>query len=263
MEAVRTLHGQGRKASLNRLAEHIPDEGGATAIADDIVESVRAIREQGLGAHVSVKLTGIGLDLDESLCKRELSRIMDCACEAGVFVRIDMEESAYTQRTVTIFEEFQDRYGEAAIGIVLQSYLHDHGQTLERMNRRRARIRLVKGGYREPAEVAMQGQAEIDAAYLEDIETALAAGHQPAIATHDAAAISWARRVQAQHGLDASAFEFQMLYGIRRDLQRSLVDAGYSVRCYLPYGGHFMGYVLGSLRRLPAGLLRGRASRLR
>ena len=196
--AVRALNRRGVKGTLNYVGWHVRDRPEAIAGADQAIDSLRRVADEDADSHISIKLTQIGLDIDEALCRAQLVRILECAAEAGVFVRIDMEESGYVQRTVGLFEEMLDRFGDGVVGIAFQSYLRTRAAELERLMMRRARIRLVKGGYTEPADVAYNRQEDIDAAFGHDVEMLLRRGHFPAIATHDPAAIDRARKIQQE-----------------------------------------------------------------
>lgn len=251
IHAVQGLNARGVKGSLNFHGMHVRDEKEARGAADQAIEALRRIREEGLDSHVSVKLTKIGLDVDPALGREQLRRILDCAAETQGFVRLDMEESVYVEETLRIFEEMQDQYGPEALGLVLQSYLRNRSGDLERMLDRGARIRLVKGGYRESREVVLHARADIDSAFKRDIERLLTRGVSPAIATHDSEAVAWAKIVQEGLGLGKEAFEFQMLYGVKPELQQALAAEGYRVRAYVPYGGDWATHLVGCLRRLP------------
>lgn len=263
LSAIRRLNARGIKGTLNCVGTHAHSEADAVAAADVAIESLRRIHEQGLESHVSIKLTQLGLDIDEELCRTQVRRVLDGACEVDGFVRIDMEESSYTDRTIGLFEEMREAYGPERVGIVLQSYLRNRQGDLERLAAGGSRIRLVKGGYWEPAEVVLRRKADIDRAFLRDIELLLARARKPALATHDTVAIDRACQIADRQGLDRGAFEFQMLYGVRPDLQDRLVREGYSVRCYVPYGGQWFEYVLGCVRRVPGGALKGLRERIR
>lgn len=251
-EAIRQLNEQGLCGSLNFHGMHVREPGRARQAAEEAMRSLRLIRRDGLDAHVSIKLTKIGLDFDEAACQRHLLGILECAAETEGFVRIDMEESVYLEETLRRFEKVHGQFGSKRVGMVLQSYLRDHERHLERMLECGASIRLVKGGYRESRQVVLGSTAEINAAFMRDIECLLTRGIAPAIATHDAEAIAWTRSVAKRIGLGQDAFEFQMLYGVRVDLQRALVADGYRVRSYVPYGGDWVMHFLGCLRRGPA-----------
>jgi proline dehydrogenase len=262
LDAIRALNARGIQGTLNFVGTHVRTEAEAIAGGDAAVESLRRIREAKLGSHVSVKLTRIGLDIDEDLCRAQLRRILDGAQRDGNFVRIDMEEAAYAERTLRLYEEMRRVYGDA-VGIVLQSYLRRNAADLERLVGDGALIRIVKGGYWEASEIVLRKKAEIDAAFLRDVELLLRRGRHPALATHDPAVIDRARRVAREVGLEQRAFEFQMLYGVREDLQDELVRDGYLVRSYVPYGDRWYEYALGCIRRLPGGALRRLAQRFR
>ena len=250
LAAVRGLNARGIQGSLNFHGMHVREAGEAGAAADQAIEALRRIQEEGLGSHVSVKLTKIGLDVGGDLCLAQLHRILGTAAGTGGFVRIDMEESRYVEDTLRIFEAMQDRYGADRVGLVIQSYLRHRDGDLDRLLDRGARIRLVKGGYREPEDVALQTKAEVDAAFRRDIQRLLERGTSPAIATHDAAAVAWTLAQRERLGLAKTAFEFQMLYGVKPELQTRLVAEGYRVRCYVPYGCEWATHLAGCLRRL-------------
>lgn len=180
-----------------------------------------------------------------------MKRILDAASPAGFFVRIDMENSPYTDATLDLFEQvWQEGYRD--VGVVLQSALHRSEQDLQRVNRLGARVRLVKGAYKEPAAIAYQDKADVDAAFLRMMRTLLSEGVYPAIATHDPAMIAATRQVARDRGVPATGFEFQMLYGIRRDLQASLAAEGYGMRVYIPFGREWFPYFMRRLGERPA-----------
>lgn len=255
LAAVRSLNARGIKGSLNFHGMHVLDAAEAGRAADEAIDALRKIRDEGIDSHVSVKLTKIGLDVDTNLCRTQLRRILDCAAESAGFIRIDMEESVYVEETLRVFEEMHNLYGSGTLGLVIQSYLRDRTEDLERLMDRGVSIRLVKGGYRESRGVVYQSKTEIDEAFKRDIERLLKRGTSPAIATHDVEAIAWTKTVQKQLGLDKTAFEFQMLYGVSPDLQEGLVAEGYSVRCYVPYGGDWATHLAGCIRRTSLGAL--------
>ncbi|NWJ42562.1 MAG: proline dehydrogenase family protein [Geothrix sp.] len=255
LAAARGANARGLKTTLNFHGMHVLDLAEAEGAAQQAMDALVRIREEGLDSNVSIKLTKIGLDLDPAYCQLQLRRILECAAGTGGFVRIDMEESNYVETTLRVFEEMQDRFGNGTVGLVIQSYLRHRAGDLDRLLDRKASIRLVKGGYREPASQVFRSKAEVDAAFNRDIERLLLRGVSPAIATHDEAAIAWTLAVQARLGLGREAFEFQMLYGVRPDLQERLLADGCTVRCYIPYGGDWATHAVGCLRRIPAGAL--------
>lgn len=256
LSALRALNARGIKGTLNYVGTHVRRESDAIAATDAALEALRRIHQEKIDSHLSVKPTQIGLDVAEDCCRVQLRRILDQARDLGNFVRIDMEESPYIEVTLRLFEEMRDLYGVDTVGIVVQSYLRHRAGDLERLMAGGSRIRLVKGGYWEPPTVVYRKQADIDAAFHRDIELLLRHGRHPAIATHDTTCIEYAQRVAATVGRDPGSYEFQMLYGVRPDLQNRLASEGCTVRCYVPYGSHWYEYFLGCVRRVPGGLLR-------
>jgi len=256
LNAVRDLNARGIRCALNNVGTHVRKEADAVAAADAAVAALQRIHDQQIDSHLSVKLTAIGLDVDEEFCKTQLRRILECAGRSGNFVCVDTEESSYTERTLAIYEEMRQAYGARNVGIVRQSYLRHRTADLTRLVAGHSRIRLVKGGYWETSAVAWQSRADIDRAFRKDIDLLLTQGRGPAVATHDTRSIEYALRLAAQLGLGPREFEFQMLYGVRPDLQERLVRDGYTVRCYVPWGRDWYGYFLGCARRVPGGMLR-------
>ncbi len=243
MATARSIVGQGGSVSLNALGSHVTDRAQASAHADEAIATLRRISADGLDANLSLKLTAIGLDIDEDLCRGHLARVLGVARETGVFVRIDMEEALCASATTRLFSEMAARYGDGTVGIAIQSYLREPPYHLRSLAAGGASIRLVKGGYRESGRVALSG-AEADAAFLRDIELLLRAASRPAVATHDVAAVNTALRVARTCGLARDAFEFQMLYGVRPALGRRLTASGYRVRYYVPFGGTWLNWLL-------------------
>jgi proline dehydrogenase len=210
-----------------------------------------AIVAAGIGRNLSLKLTALGLDIDRASAVDNLRRILEHG--EGFFIRIDMENSPYTETTLQIFETLWDQ-GYRDIGVVLQADLKRTFEDAQRMVKLGARIRLVKGAYREPPSVAFPRKADVDAEYCRLIDFLLLNGNYPAIATHDSKMIAHARRFAAEHHIAADRFEFQMLYGIRRDLQEQLVKDGYRVRVYIPFGSQWFPYFMRRLGERPANI---------
>jgi proline dehydrogenase len=226
---------------------------GADAATRGYLRVVDAIVDAGVGRNISLKLTQLGLDVDKASTIDNLRRILDRAEPAGFFVRIDMENSPYTEVTLEVFETmWQQGYRE--VGVVLQSALYRSEKDLARINALGARIRLVKGAYNEPKSVAYQRKEDVDAAYARMTKTLLTEGKYPAIATHDPAMIDLARSWAREHAIAADRFEFQMLYGIRRDLQARLLADGYRVRVYVPFGREWFPYFMRRLGERPANI---------
>jgi proline dehydrogenase len=251
VEAVRGVTARGLLLTLDYLGESVATSEAAAAATNEYLRILNVIVRAGIERNISLKLTQLGLDVDRATCVDNLRRILEPAGEHGFFVRIDMENSPYTDVTLAIFETLWQQ-GYRNIGVVLQSYLTRSGQDLERVNTLGARIRLVKGAYKEPREVALQSKAEVDANYLVLMRRLLDTGTYPAIATHDTAIIDATRQYATERGYAKGRFEFQMLYGIRRDLQAALKREGYPVRVYVPFGRQWFPYFMRRLGERPA-----------
>ncbi len=250
--AVRELNARGISASLDLLGESVSAAAEARASAAEVERMQDRIAAERLDCNVSVKLTQMGLDLDRGLCVENMNHILDRGRSLGMFVRIDMESSAHTQRTLDLFErEFLPVHGDR-VGIVLQSYLRRTAADVERLIGARARVRLCKGAYDEPAAVAFPDKADVDRNYAELAEQLLERGNYAALATHDPALIARAQQFVKAKGIAPDRFEFQMLYGVRRDLQEELQRAGYRVRVYVPFGTHWYPYFMRRMAERPA-----------
>jgi proline dehydrogenase len=255
---VQGLNGQGLLATLDHLGENVTTETEARDSTNEILDLVEAIEEQELQSGVSVKLTQLGLDLGPWLAAENLQRIVARAALAGCFVRIDMESHEYVDATLEILAGLWDEYKN--VGAVIQSYLYRSPDDVAQLVERGISVRLVKGAYDEPPEVAYADKADTDTAFVRLMEMlfspeARANGLYPAIATHDTRLIDWAREHVDQQGIDHERFEFQMLYGIRSALQRQLVAEGYRVRAYIPYGQQWWPYFMRRLAERPANIL--------
>ena len=255
-DAVRVmgeLNRRGWSGSLDHLGENVAEERTARAATEDYLAAFEQVAARGLNANVSVKLTQLGLDISADLCRDLLSRILQRAQQLNNFVRVDMEGSAYTQRTLDLVLEMHQRYPN--VGVVLQSYLYRTKEDVLRVNQAQLRVRLVKGAYDEPASVAFPKKADVDAAFDAEMRELLTHGSYPAIATHDDRLIEATTRFGREQGIGNDRFEFQMLYGIRRDLQERLLRDGYRVRIYVPYGTEWYPYLMRRLAERPANLL--------
>jgi proline dehydrogenase len=254
VEAVRKLNARGISVSLDLLGESVTNEGAARAAGAEYVRLLDAIARQKLDANVSVKLTAVGQDIGDDLCQSVMRTILDRAQQHEGFVRLDMEGSAYTARTLDFFENrLYPRYPDN-VGIVLQSSLRRTWTDVERAIALRCRVRLCKGAYLEPASVAFPEKADVDRNYVICMQALMERGRYPGIATHDLAIISAAREFAATRGIARSAFEFQMLYGVRRDLQDQLARDGYRLRVYVPFGTQWYPYLMRRLAERPANL---------
>lgn len=250
--AVRMLEALGLMHTLDFLGEGVTTAAEAEAAAREYVRIAGAIASAGVERNLSLKLTQLGLDFDRFATIDNFRRILEAA--DGFFVRVDMESSNYTDATLEVFETLW-QHGYHNIGVVLQADLYRTERDAERMIALGARIRLVKGAYLEPKSVAFQSKADTDASYRRLMERLLEHGNYPAIATHDTALIEHAKRFATSRGIAPDRFEFQMLYGIRRDLQSALVRQGYRVRVYVPFGREWYPYFTRRLGERPANLL--------
>ena len=252
LDAVRALNARGIRASLDLLGESVTNEREARGTRDAYLEILSRIYAQKLDANVSVKLTAMGLDISEDLCVSLMQEVLVRAQEYGSFVRVDMESSEYTDRTLHLFEHRLYPLFRNHVGIVLQSYLYRTFSDVEYATQLGCRVRLCKGAYREPASVAYPDKKDVDANYVKCMHTLLRNGNFPGIATHDPAMINEAKRFARENGIAANRFEFQMLYGVRRDLQERLVREGYGMRVYVPFGTQWYPYLMRRLAERPA-----------
>ena len=251
--AARPIEQAGMTQTLDLLGESVGSIDEADVATRVYLEVIDKIVAAGIGRNISLKLTQLGLTIDRATCVDNLRRILDAAGKHEFFVRIDMENSPFTQVTLDVFETmWQQGYRNA--GVVLQSCLPRSEADAARMNALGARVRLVKGAYKEPREVAYQSKAEVDAAFVRIMRLLLAEGTYPAIATHDPAMIDAARTFATERSIAPDRFEFQMLYGIRRDLQALLHAAGYPVRVYVPFGREWFPYFMRRLGERPANI---------
>ncbi len=253
--AVRSLNAIGITASLDELGESVTNEREARATRDTYLGILDRIAASGLDANVSVKLTALGLDISEELCVTLMQDVLERARQLGTFVRIDMESSAYTDRTLRLFEDrFYPSYREH-VGIVLQSYLFRTWSDVERAVELQCRVRLCKGAYKEPPTVAFPDKQDVDACYRKCMRVLMENGNYTGLATHDEALIADAKRFAKERAIATDRFEFQMLYGVRRDLQQALVDEGWRMRVYVPFGTQWYPYLMRRLAERPANFL--------
>ncbi|MEP7360484.1 MAG: proline dehydrogenase family protein [Chloroflexota bacterium] len=255
-DALATLDGlrqQGMRWTVDVLGESVASTADATAAADRYIQTLDALATHGLEANVSVKLTQMGLDIDRDFCVQNVGRIVAKAREVGAFVRIDMEDHTKTSTTLDIVRELRTGYPE--VGAVIQSYLRRSAGDIEAVVADGIRVRLCKGAYDEPATIAFRTRDEVDRSYIELMERLLVDGHYPALATHDDRLVDHALAFVKAHDIDAARYEFQMLYGIRRDLQERLVALGQTVRVYVPYGAQWYPYYMRRLGERPQNVI--------
>jgi len=251
--AVKGVAAQGLLLTLDYLGESVGTTEAADAATRDYLRILDTIARSGIERNISLKLTQLGLDVDRATCVDNLRRILDPATEHRFFVRFDMENSAYTDVTLQIFETLWGQ-GYRNIGVVVQSCLMRTEADIRRVNALGARIRLVKGAYREPKAVAYQKKSDVDEAFVKLLRLLLDESTYPAIATHDPNMLDAAKAYAVQKGYAKDRFEFQMLYGIRRDLQTSLAAEGYPMRIYVPFGEQWFPYFMRRLGERPANI---------
>ncbi|HUP27488.1 MAG TPA: proline dehydrogenase family protein [Chloroflexia bacterium] len=255
VQAIADLNRRGITATFDQLGENVDTAQAATAAADSYIRILERIGSSGIDSNVSLKLTQMGLDVDEDVCFRNVARICEKARESDNFVRIDMESSAYTDRTLQMFRRLWHEAGYKNVGVVLQAYLYRTEGDVREMNSIGARVRLCKGAYNEAEDVAFPKKADVDANYAKLTRLLLTEGNYPGIATHDARLIEYTKRFAASRSISPSKFEFQMLYGIRREMQVELVKQGYNMRVYVPYGKEWYPYFMRRLAERPANMM--------
>ena len=250
--AARASNAAGLTVSLDLLGENVYTREAALRAAESYLAMFDRIATEKLNGNVSMKLTQLGLDLDLQLCEASVLRIAECAARHGNFVRVDMEGSPYTQRTIELVQRVRARTD--AMGTVIQSYLRRSEKDVRDLLAAQCRIRLVKGAYKEPADIAFPAKSDVDANFVALMKIMLPSGIYHAIATHDPRMIQATKDFAASQGIGKDKFEFQMLYGIRGDLQRSLLKEGYRVRVYIPFGTDWYPYFMRRLAERPANL---------
>jgi proline dehydrogenase len=246
----RHLNSEGITITLDHLGESVTTLEEAAQARDVYLRTLSAIHDSGIRGNVSLKLTQFGLDFSYDQCRANVEQLIRRAAELNGFVRVDMESSQYTDRTIDLVTGLHERFG--AVGIVVQAYLYRSKDDVEKLNSRGIRVRLCKGAYLEPPEVAFQKKSELDRNYIELMKLLLDKGNYPAIATHDVTMIEQTKSYAEAKGVPRDAFEFQMLYGIRRDLQRQLIAEGYRLRLYVPFGKAWYPYYMRRLAERPA-----------
>ncbi len=270
IQVVRELNAKGIHATLDHLGEHTSTAAEADKSTDDILLILNEIDKAGVKANISIKLTQIGMGLNEEICRHNLGRILEQVKTHGNFLRIDMEDTPYTDITISLYNAMLERgYDTSHVGLVIQAYLFRSEEDLRKLLKSGTRIRLVKGAYKEPIDKAFPKKADTDANFDLLTKLMLDAAHEfesstisldkrippiPAIASHDDKRIAFAKQYAEKIGLSKGTLEFQMLYGIRRDLQEQLVKEGYPVRVYVPFGTHWYPYFMRRLAERPANI---------
>ena len=253
IQVARALNRQSMHVTLDHLGENVSDEREARAAAQDYIAILDRIKQAGVDANISIKLTALGLDISQKLCEQNLRSILQHAQPYPIFVRIDMEGSPYTEQTVDITLRVHEQFEH--VGTAIQSYLFRSKKDTEQLIAQGVRVRLVKGAYKEPKTIAFQDKRDADKSFVQLMMMLLLRGNYPAIATHDEAIVNATCKFARDNGISKSAFEFQMLYGIRRDLQEKLVSQGYNMRIYVPYGSRWYPYLMRRMAERPANLV--------
>jgi proline dehydrogenase len=252
LEAARRLNRAGMAASLDQLGENVLRREDAERGRQAYTEALDGIAAENLDANISLKLTHLGLDLGDEFCAGQLRMVTQRATALRNFVHVDMEGSAYTDRTLRIVKQARAETG--AVGAVIQAYLYRSEKDVQDLLSLSCRIRLVKGAYKEPSQIAFPRKKDADANYVKLMRLLLPSGIYHAMATHDPNMIEATTRFAAERGIAGDQFEFQMLYGIRADLQSRLVREGYRVRVYIPYGPDWFPYFMRRLAERPANM---------
>ena len=249
---IRTINAENCTASFDHLNESVASDAEAEAEVTEYLNILSRIDETKIRSNVSIKLTQFGLGLDKELAYRNARRVVEEAHRRGNFVRVDMEDSAATQATIDIFKRLRDEFDLNTVGIVLQSYLYRTYADAQELIKIPARIRICKGAYNEPPEVAFPDKKDVDANYVKVMQLLLSSGVYHGIATHDPKMIDATIDFAQREGIGKEKFEFQMLFGIRRDLQKQLARDGFNMRIYVPYGKHWYPYFMRRLAERPA-----------
>jgi proline dehydrogenase len=254
VEAIRKINGDGAGASFDHLNESVVSPDETKAEVAEYLQVLEQIVATGINSNVSIKLSQFGLEIDPELAYRNARAIVEDSARRGNFVRIDMEGSKVTQATIDIFKRLRGDFGLNDVGIVLQSYLYRTFEDARQLLKLPARIRICKGAYSEPPEVAYPEKRDVDENYIRVMKLLLASGVYHGIATHDPRMIDATIEFAQKEGIGKDAFEFQMLYGVRRDLQTKLAHDGYNMRVYVPYGKHWYPYFMRRLAERPANI---------
>jgi proline dehydrogenase len=247
------INAEGITLTVDHLGESVTSLDEASQARDVYLSTLSAIHENQVCGNVSLKLTQFGLDFSAEQCRANVSQLVERAAGLSSFVRVDMESSEYIDRTLSLVDDLHARYG--CVGTVIQAYLYRSRADIERLCARGIRVRLCKGAYLEPHSVAFPDKSAVDRNYVELMKLLLDRGEYPAIATHDEKIIAETKAYAGKRGIPAERFEFQMLYGIRRDLQRRLVSEGYRLRLYVPFGRAWYPYFMRRLAERPANVL--------
>ncbi|MBO8172578.1 MAG: proline dehydrogenase [Bacillaceae bacterium] len=251
LSVIRELNQRGMSVTIDRLGEFVTNEQEAVEMANHCVEALHGMAEAQVDSYLSLKLTSMGLDISQDLCLDNMRRILNTAREYGYFVRIDMEDYAHLESTLDLYHQLREE-GYDNVGLVIQAYLYRSVEDVEALSKLGTNLRLVKGAYKESPEVAFPDKKDVDENFKKIIAMQLKSGNYAAVATHDEAIIAYTKNLVKEWEIPHDRFEFQMLFGIRTDLQQRLVEKGYRVRIYVPYGDDWYGYFMRRLAERPA-----------
>jgi proline dehydrogenase len=243
---IKELNDKGLHVTINMLGEHVHDHSAAEQSTEEYLAVLERLERASADCNVSIKPTQMGLDISDEYCYQNIMKVSARAAECRNFIRLDMEGSPYTQRTLDLFFKLHQEYKD--IGVVIQAYLYRSERDIEELNHLQARVRLCKGAYRESPHIAMQTMTDIRQNYMKLAERLLTQGNYPGIATHDDILIESVKRLAGEKGIGKDRFEFQMLYGMRPETQEDIVRQGYNMRVYVPYGPHWLPYFYRRLR---------------
>lgn len=244
--AVNNLNASGMTATLDILGENVKSQEQAIRTADKYISMLQTIIDNNIKSNISIKLTQMGLDISDQFCYDNVSRILDKAEKLNIFVRVDMEGSDYTERTLQLVYKWHEKYKN--MGVVIQCYLYRSEKDIEELNRHKITVRLCKGAYKEPKNIAFQNKDDVNDNFIKLAEKLLKDGSYPALASHDSVMLKAGLDLAEKLGKSKDSFEFQLLYGVNRSAQRELIEQGYRVRVYTPFGNHWLPYYLRRMR---------------
>lgn len=250
LDVIKALNRQGMMVTVDHLGEFVYNEEEANMMAQHCIDALEGIARENVNANLSLKMTSMGLDISRELCLANMRRILDVAKKHQNFVRIDMEDYAHLEMTLDIYYELRNDFDN--VGLVIQAYLYRSADDVQKLSELNTNLRLVKGAYKESADVAYPDKKDVDENFKKLIELQLSNGNYAGVATHDEAIIEHTKQFVKQHHIPLDQFEFQMLYGIRTELQKQLVEEGYRMRVYVPYGNDWYGYFMRRLAERPA-----------
>ncbi|MFC0187577.1 proline dehydrogenase family protein [Fictibacillus aquaticus] len=253
ISAIKRLNDKGMPVTIDHLGEFVDNEAEANDMTNHCIEAIEAIAKEKLDSQLSLKMTSMGLDISDELVMRNMRRIMDAAVRHNVFITIDMEDYTRCEKTLKVFKQLKSEYDN--ISTVIQAYLYRSLQDVKDLNEYQPNLRLVKGAYKEPAEVAYPDKKDVDDNFKKLIETHMLNGNYTAVATHDDEIIRFTKELVEKHSIPYDQFEFQMLYGIRTERQDQLMKEGYKMRIYVPYGNDWYGYFMRRLAERPANVM--------